>query len=82
MACFTLTGVQRGILAAAIINGMENVTDVDYDVLGPLIDELEAGEGSIEITVTADYPSNTDGTPMGGSDNGEVYDADGLLVTA
>lgn len=55
MACFSLSGKQRHLLAEAITIGMSAIKDGDdYDALAEIMEELEAGTGSIEITVMED----------------------------
>lgn len=58
MACFSFTTEQRAALADIIGRGMSDVQfdnggDLD-DAIGSFMEELEAGTGSIEITVMAD----------------------------
>jgi len=52
MACFTLTGAQRRLLADAIEVGMGEMDDgADYDLLASLVEEITASDAPIEITV-------------------------------
>lgn len=65
MACFSLTGAQRALLASCIQIGwegaMENTEEtggdnqlVDMDAIEALMDELQASNNPIEITVMVD----------------------------
>lgn len=58
MACFTLTPSQRALLGACISIGLEGVegeddsySQADIDAIAALIEEIDAGEAPIEITV-------------------------------
>lgn len=53
MACFTLDGNAREFLAQCIDKGMEHY-DTDEtmdDLLAPIIEELQASDKTIEITI-------------------------------
>lgn len=50
MACFSLTSTQRIFLAQAIANGM-SAEAMEDEAIGALLEELEATDKPIEITV-------------------------------
>lgn len=55
MACFTLTPSQRSWLSACInvgFEGVDTMSDEDSDAIAAIIEELEASDAPIEITVT------------------------------
>lgn len=71
MACFTLTGDQRRLLADCIAIGLggAEVSDADLEAFDALQSELEAAETPIEITVAAiedgDHEIDMDGNRVG-----------------
>lgn len=64
MACFSLSGKQRHLLAEVIAIGMSAIKDGDdYDAMAEIMEELEAGTDPIEINVM-EYMTSDEITSM------------------